>query len=80
MLFGSSISIGIVSGYYASGLSEGGWQGFTNSIAAGIVLFVAFEFYQKDFGHDGMASGAKVGKLISFLTGATLLAVLSIWA
>eukprot|EP00520_Triparma_pacifica_P007499 CAMPEP_0118657608 /NCGR_PEP_ID=MMETSP0785-20121206/14112_1 /TAXON_ID=91992 /ORGANISM="Bolidomonas pacifica, Strain CCMP 1866" /LENGTH=235 /DNA_ID=CAMNT_0006550543 /DNA_START=205 /DNA_END=912 /DNA_ORIENTATION=+ len=80
LLFGSAISLGVILGYV--GLSSGYWQGYTNSVAAGIVLFVAFEFYHKDFGHGGENENAKTRffKFVSFVLGASLMAILAIWA
>eukprot|EP00519_Triparma_laevis_P004266 CAMPEP_0182512058 /NCGR_PEP_ID=MMETSP1321-20130603/31520_1 /TAXON_ID=91990 /ORGANISM="Bolidomonas sp., Strain RCC1657" /LENGTH=305 /DNA_ID=CAMNT_0024718807 /DNA_START=14 /DNA_END=931 /DNA_ORIENTATION=+ len=80
LLFGSSISAGIMAGYFVSELAEGTWQAYTNSLAAGIVLYVAVEFYEKDFGHHVNKHEGKAAKLCTFFFGITTMAVMAIWA
>ena len=79
-LFGTSISVGVLLGFSASGLTSGTWQAYTNSLAAGIVLFVAVEFYNKDFGHgEENNGGGKVGKLTALFLGAIVMGSMAIW-
>ncbi|GMH50025.1 hypothetical protein TrVE_jg2359 [Triparma verrucosa] len=79
-LFGTSISVGVLLGFSASGLTSGTWQAYTNSLAAGIVLFVAVEFYNKDFGHGEESNGGgKVGKITALFMGAIIMGSMAIW-
>ncbi|GMH80435.1 hypothetical protein TL16_g08546 [Triparma laevis f. inornata] len=79
-LFGASISAGMLAGYCVTGLAEGTWQAYTNSLAAGIVLYVAVEFYEKDFGHHANKHEGKAGKLCTFILGTSVMAIMAIWA
>jgi zinc transporter ZupT len=85
LLFGGSISVGVTLGYYFTAISPT-LTAYTNSLAAGIVLFVAFEFYQKDFGHSHthphleQDKGREKGKFASFVVGVAALAAVAIWA
>ncbi|GMH69443.1 hypothetical protein TrST_g11091 [Triparma strigata] len=80
VLFGLSISSGVMAGYFVSSLAEGTWQAYTNSLAAGIVLYVAIEFYEKDFGHHTNKHEGKAEKLSAFFLGIAVMAVMAIWA
>ncbi|GMH74692.1 hypothetical protein TrLO_g1947 [Triparma laevis f. longispina] len=80
ILFGTSISLGVLLGYTATGLTSGTWQAYTNSLAAGIVLFVAVEFYNKDFGHGSdHGHGGKLGKIFALFLGAFIMGGMAIW-
>jgi len=80
-LFSCSISVGVAIGYMAGpgGGKGGAVTGVANCVAAGILLFVAVEFYVQDFGELGHGGGSKIGKIASLTVGATLMGAVAIW-
>jgi zinc transporter ZupT len=82
-VFSLSISVGVSLGYSSSSLpiasvGPSAWEGLGNCVASGVLLFVAVEFYVKDFA-EAKHHGRKWGKITSFLTGCVVMTALAIW-
>tara|TARA_B110000971_G_C19857941_1_gene430241 strand:+ start:425 stop:730 length:306 start_codon:yes stop_codon:yes gene_type:complete len=78
-LFGGSISLGVLIGASSKLLTKGILPAYVNSLTTGILLFVAIEFYQKDFGHENNHEGGHFSKFFGLSLGAATMSAMSIW-
>jgi len=81
---GQAIGLGIVNTYNGNGVTANLVQGHFDSVAAGILLYVALvQLLAGDFAHDYAGCGKDYWrKVIIFLclyTGATIMAIIGIW-